>query len=252
MPGGMRPGRGSARQRERAVRRLELRADLDEDLEHRRRRGRDEAARERRGEDVAHRRAALELADDDVVAHVDEREVRDQADADAGRDEALDRGVVVGLEGDLRLEARRLAGALQDRAVRAACRSCRGSTTRRRGPSAAPAPCARRGWHAGRQRYIGSSSSGWRSIALSSMRSKRRLDRQRDLALAALQALQALVGLARRERHLDARDSARGSGRSRAGRSSRPPSGTTRAASARRARRRSRRARPRRRRAARG
>ena len=71
------------------------------------------AAGERRGEDVAHRRAALELADDDVVAHGDEREVGDQADADAGRDEALDRDVVVGLKGDARLEAGGLAGALR-------------------------------------------------------------------------------------------------------------------------------------------
>ncbi len=56
---------------------------------------------------------------DDVVAHGDEGEVGDQRDADAGRDEALDRVVVVDLERDVRLEAGGRAGAQQDPSVRA-------------------------------------------------------------------------------------------------------------------------------------
>ena len=96
-PGG--PAQGGAdaltRLRQRPLLRRPLRADLREDPEHRRRRRRQVPARQRRGEHVAHRRAALEAADHDVVAHRDEREVGDQADADARRDEALDRVVVV-------------------------------------------------------------------------------------------------------------------------------------------------------------
>src|SRR4051795_11420140 len=73
--------------------------DVGEDLEHRGGGGRAVAARERRGVDPAHGRLAPQRADDDVVADGGERELGDQRDADPGGDEALDRGVIVGLEG---------------------------------------------------------------------------------------------------------------------------------------------------------
>src|SRR3712207_8783747 len=47
-------------------------------------------------------------------------QVGDERDADAGRDEPLDREVVVGVEGDARLEAGGVAGAHEDHRVRAA------------------------------------------------------------------------------------------------------------------------------------
>ena len=73
--------------------------------------GRAVAAGERGGVDAAQRRLAPERADHDVVAHGGERELGDQGDADAGRHEALDRRVVVGLERDPGHEAGPLAGA---------------------------------------------------------------------------------------------------------------------------------------------
>ena len=52
-----------------------------------------------------------ERADDDVVADRGEGELGDQGDADAGGDQPLDGRVVVGFEGDARLEAGDVAGA---------------------------------------------------------------------------------------------------------------------------------------------
>src|SRR3954447_19703419 len=60
---------------------LELRAHRHEDVDHRPRRRAPRALRHRRRVDVARRRLRPEVADDDVLAHRHEREVRDQRDA---------------------------------------------------------------------------------------------------------------------------------------------------------------------------
>ena len=71
-----------------------------------RRRGRHETRPRRgRGDDLPDRRRGGERADDDVLAHERQRELRDQRDAHAGSDEALDGLVVVAFEAHLWLEA---------------------------------------------------------------------------------------------------------------------------------------------------
>src|SRR4051794_39242307 len=111
-----------ARQRERAPVLGELRGDLGEHLEHRLAGGRAVAVLQRGGPQHAHGRALAERADDDVVAHRDQREVGDERRAHARRDEPLNREVVVAVEHDVRLEPRELTRAQEDRHVRAAAR----------------------------------------------------------------------------------------------------------------------------------
>jgi hypothetical protein len=53
----------------------------------------------------------MQGTDADVAAHGGERQLRDQADADTGGDQPLDRLVVVALERDPGLEPGRMAGA---------------------------------------------------------------------------------------------------------------------------------------------
>ena len=85
------------------------------------------------------------------VADAGERQLRDQRDADAGRDQALDGQVVVALEGDPRLEAGGVAGA--DHVAGAGARRPRsGSRTPRAGPRAAAACASASGWPAGSAR----------------------------------------------------------------------------------------------------
>ena len=85
--------------------------DVAEQVEHRHRRRRHGGAAPGRGDDRPHRGARVQGADHDVVADAGERQLRDQRDADAGRDQALDGLVVVALERDPGLEAGRVAGA---------------------------------------------------------------------------------------------------------------------------------------------
>ena len=160
------PSRGASSFEDRAAAQrppvaLELPPDLDEDLEHRLHGGRAEGAGERAGDDVAHGRPRRDLADDDVVADVDQREVGDHRDAHARGDEALDRRVVVGLEADPRLEPGRGAGAQEDRAVRARSATCRPATRRRAGPRGAAATCPPSGGP-----WAGRRTSGRRASAI--------------------------------------------------------------------------------------
>src|SRR3954453_22869433 len=111
-----------ARQRERTPVLGELRGDLGEHLEHRLAGGRAVAVLQRGGPQHAHGRALAERADDDVLAHRDQREVGDERGAHAGRDEPLDREVVVAVEHDVRLEAGELTRPQEDRHVGAAAR----------------------------------------------------------------------------------------------------------------------------------
>src|SRR4051812_40028241 len=53
----------------------------------------------------------MQSTDTNIAAHGGERQLRNQANADAGRDQALHRLVVVALEGDPRLESGGVAGA---------------------------------------------------------------------------------------------------------------------------------------------
>src|SRR3954452_24726535 len=111
-----------ARQRERTPVLGELRGDLAEHLEHRVAGGRAVALLQCGGPQHAHGRALAERADDDVVAHGDQRQVGNERRAHARRDEPLDGEVVVAVEDDVRLEPGELAGAQEDRHVRAAAR----------------------------------------------------------------------------------------------------------------------------------
>ena len=89
----------------------ELVAHLDEDVEHRLLGGRQERVLEGAGHDLADGRPRSQRAHDDVVADRHEGEIGDEGGADAGRHEPLHGEVVVGVEGDARLEAGDLAGA---------------------------------------------------------------------------------------------------------------------------------------------
>ena len=209
-------------------------------------------ARQRRRQHVAHERAALEAADHDVVAHGDQREVRDQAHAHARGDEPLDRVVVVGLEGDARLEARGLAGALEHGAVGAVARRAEdpvllGEVSR--GGCAASWPRDGRPTRTGTS---GRRAAGGASIAGSAIGANPASTVSAMSHSPAFRPVQALRR-ARAARASPRRPGgARGIARSPAARSSPPPSGRRPVAAVRRACRRSPRARPRRRRAGRG
>ena len=109
------------------------------------------------------------------------------ASADAGGHEPLDRQVVVGVEGDAGIRSRRS----YTRGGRPRCpgsgRSSRGSRARAARSSSFTRACDARGCVAGRHTYIGSSSRCTRSTPSGRGGHRRRVDRQRDVAVARLQ-----------------------------------------------------------------
>ena len=130
-------------------------------------------------------------------------ELGDQRDADAGGDEALHRGVVVGLERDPRLVAGGRAGARRS----AGCtrsRAGRRSTPRRRGRRAAGCACCASGWSRGSTRNIGSSS---RKCALDAVVGSLDAPSSKPSARSSSPLLElrlGVLGLAERHRQLDA------------------------------------------------
>ena len=164
-----------------------------------------------------------------------QRQLRDQRDADAGGDEALDGLVVVALEGDVRLEAGGVAAA-HDVARAGARAGGLDPASRAQVLQAQRRPARRARASRGSARYIGSSSSSTRdSVVPERLARAVELEQQREVELAGAQARRDLLGLALGERQLDLGVGGRGSSRSRAASASRRRSGRRPSAAGRRA-----------------
>ena len=145
--------------------------------------------------------AGAERTDHDVLAHHRERELGDQADADARRHQPLHGLVVVALEGHARLEAGRVAAAHD---VAGAGARARGLHPRLRPQvlqrQTARSPAVAR---AGAPGTCGSSSSSTRFMLSPASVCAGELEQQREVELAGAQPRRDLLRLALGQRQLD-------------------------------------------------
>ena len=144
----------------------------------------------------------MQRADADVAAHGRERQLRDQADADAGGDQALHRLVIVALEGDAGLEAGGVAGADDVAGAGARDRGLHpGLLAQVLEPDLAPAGESvvwRQGEVEGVLEQLEAADAGAESLA-----DALEFVEQGEVELAAAQARRDLLRLALGERHFD-------------------------------------------------